>query len=88
MAKNNTKTIAFGVSKNLLKNKLSIRYNQMITFTNNNGIEQTIIRPVVSISYKPGKHHNIKFHFIFNNSSSDARKYSETTADLSYHFSF
>lgn len=88
MSKNNNKTITLGISKNLLKNKLSLRFNQMLTFSNSNNISQTLVRPVVSVVYKPWKHHQIKFHFIFNKSISDQQKYSETTADLSYHFTF
>ncbi len=36
MSKNNNKTIALGLSKNLLKNKLLLRFNQMFTFSNSN----------------------------------------------------
>ncbi len=88
MSKNTNKTIALGLSKNLLKNKISLRYNQMITFSNSNNQSQTLLRPVISVSYKPGKHHHIKFNFIYKKNISDLKNYSETTADLSYHFSF
>ena len=88
MSKNNNKTIALGLSKNLLKNKLLLRFNQMFTFSNSNNQSQTIIRPVISVSYKPAKHHRIKFHFIYNKNISNQQNYSETTADLSYHFTF
>jgi len=88
MSENTNHTISLGVSKNLLKNKISLRFNQMLTFSNNNNQSVTIIRPAVSVSYKPGRHHLIRFHFIFNKNNSALQNYSETTGDLSYNFTF
>ena len=88
MSKNNNKTVSLGLNKNLLKNKLSLRFNQILTFSNNNNSSQTLIRPAFSASYKPSKHHHLRFNFIYNKNISDAQNYSENMVDLSYNFTF
>jgi hypothetical protein len=86
--KNTNQTISLGLNKSLLKRKLLLRFNQLFTFANNNNQHTTLIRPAFTAIYKPARHHQFKFHFIYKKNKAEVNDFSETTVDISYLFTY
>jgi len=87
-SKNKNHSLTAGISKSLLKNKMNLRFNQLISFSNNNDQKATLVRPSISGTYKVTKHHHYKVRFFLKKNITETNPFTETTADMSYLFTF
>jgi hypothetical protein len=87
LGKSTNSGFSIGVSKNFFKNKLRLRFSQLINKSVQNELIQTVYSPSLSGSYKILKHHNLRFKLYYKSNHS-VRSYHETTGDISYLFTF
>ena len=87
IAENTNSSFTLGVGKSFFKNKLRLRFSQLLSSSGQEGAKQILIRPSLSGNYKIAKHHNLKFKFYLKNGRSD-KNYTETSGDITYTLSF
>lgn len=81
-----------GISKTLLKDKLSLSWNNAITRNNAGESSAWVYNSSLSSNYRTGKHHNFRLYIYFTGnftgSGSSNPSFNELKGDLSYVFTF
>lgn len=81
-----------GVSRTLLKDKLSLSWNNAVTRNNAGESEAWVYNTSLSSTYRAGKYNNFKLYIYFTGnytgSGSSNPSYNELKGDLSYVFIF
>jgi hypothetical protein len=81
-----------GVSKTLLKDKLSMSWNNALTHTGADNVKAWVLNSSISSNYRAGKHHSLRLYVYFTGnytgSGSVYPSFNEFKGDLSYVYTF